>query len=174
MQQYKSLNLDWKILVLYFGLGLSIFFIRSFSLFLIFCLLGGYVKYLRIKTRLPLIFEPIFFFTVLIAKSYPFYYVLIFILTANLIPEIMNLDFDMFSVIWVMQLIFYSLIAVFLNLPIVQIGMILSFLDIIVSTLIHFFLGDSPDMFSIAPVSFLAFNLIYFVSLGTIIMGLLA
>ncbi len=165
--------MNWKLFALYFGLGLSIFFIRSFSLFLILCLVGGYVKYLRIKTRLPLIFEPIFFFTILIAKSYPFYYVIIFILTANLIPEIMNLDFDMFSVIWVIQLLFYSLIASFLIFPIAQIGIILSFLDFIVSTLIHFFLGDSPDMFSIAPVSFFVFNLIYFISLGSIFMRLL-
>ena len=153
---------------------LLVIFLKKVTVFLILGGIGGYLKYIRIRTRMPIIFEPIFFFCIIIAQKMSFMSAILFIFSANLIPEILSMDVTQFTFTWIVQLSMYSFIATLLKgQTIVATGIILIIADMILSPIIHFFGGDRFELFTIAPISYLIFNLIYFLSFGQFIANII-
>ncbi|MBD3203121.1 hypothetical protein GF327_02415 [Candidatus Woesearchaeota archaeon] len=154
-----------KILVyLAFGAIFFLFFREKFIFFLL-CFTAGILKYIRMVSNLPAAFEPVFFFSIIITKTYGFSYTVFFILFPNFLPEVFSGRLSHFSFTWILQMLLYNILALFLNFNIITLGTILLIFDVFFSGAIHILGKDKPG-FAVVYLSFLIINFIYFTLFG--------
>jgi len=162
----------FKDIIIAVFLAVTFFLNSNLFLFAFFTMFGAVFCYYHDKYNKTMFdFRLTYFLGIMLARHYPFFYILIFMFLAQIIPNILaggRIDGPTFA-FYVIYLFIFSTVPLFSSINIIIYGLVLVFVDGILGVFVNLSLGVPNVMAISAAVVAVTIRIIYFLTLGSVI-----